>query len=196
MGFAYPEQVAGIYLTNIRSTPSRPYPGTKPLSAEESNILQSREKWFQSGGASYWHMQSTAPQTLAYGLNDSPVGLAAWILEKWRAWTDCGGRLEQRFTKDELLTNIMIYWVTQTINSSMRIYYEYQQNPWVLGPGEQVTIPCGMGAFVNQGSLREWAVRFYNIQHWTEFSSGGHFPAIEEPELLAKDLHAFFDQLS
>jgi hypothetical protein len=136
-------------------------------------------------------MQSTSPQTPAYALNDSPVGLASWILEKWRDWTDCNGDIETRFTKDELLTNIMIYWLTQTINSSMRIYYEYHQNPWILGPGERVMVPCGMASFPHEGSLREWAERFYNIQHWTDFERGGHFPAIEEPELLARDLTAF-----
>lgn len=190
LGFAYPEHIFGIYTSNIRGTPTKPYPGTPPLSAAESAMLQAREHWFQTG-ASYWHMQSTAPQTPAYALNDSPVGLASWILEKWRDWTDCDGDLEKRFTKDELLTNITIYWFTQTINSSMRLYYENHQNPWVLGPGERVMVPCGMGSFPHEGTLREWAERFFNIQHWTEFERGGHFPAIEEPELLARDLTDF-----
>src|SRR5205814_970064 len=81
------------------------------------------------------------PQTLAYGLNDSPVGLAAWIVEKWRTWSDCGGEVERRFTKDELLTTITIYWVTQTINSSTRLYYENQHNPWLLQPGQRLDVP-------------------------------------------------------
>lgn len=194
LGFAYPNHVMGIHTTSVTGgTPSKPYPGTRPLSQAESEVLEARAKWLNSEGA-YAHIQSTKPQTHSYGLNDSPVGLAAELVEKYRAWSDCNGDVEKRFSKDDLLTNITLYWVTQTISSSMRIYYEYSHNPWVLGPDERINVPCAVACFPKEMScpLREWAERFYNIQRWTNFSSGGHFPASEEPRLLAEDLRAFF----
>jgi hypothetical protein len=154
-------------------------------------MIENRKKWLETGGG-YWAVQSQTPQTLAYGLNDSPIGLAAWILEKWRAWSDCDGNLENSFTKDELLTNITIYWVTQTINSSMRLYYEYTKSPWVLGAHEKITVPCGVAALPGEGCVREWGERFYNIQYWKEYSYGGHFPALENPEIPVTELRNFF----
>lgn len=192
LGFAYPDSVLGIHINSVRGgTPSKPYPGTRPASAAEAQIIAKRERWLETEGA-YTHIQSTKPQTHAYGLNDSPVGLAAELIEKWRDWSDCNGNIENRFTKDELLTNITLYWITQTINSSMRIYYEYDKNPWLLAPHEKVEIPVAVASFPGENSLREWAERFYNIQHWTEFSQGGHFPAMEVPELLVKDIRDAF----
>ncbi|HEX5441365.1 MAG TPA: epoxide hydrolase, partial [Ktedonobacterales bacterium] len=141
--------------------------------------------------------QSTRPQTLAYGLNDSPAGLAAWIVEKFRAWSDCGGDIASRFTRDELLTNITIYWVTQTINSSIRMYYEYDHSSLPAPTGERIAVPCGVALTTEavDRAPREWAERTYNIQRWTELPRGGHFLALEEPELLAHELRAFFRAL-
>lgn len=194
LGFAYPKHVIGIHTTSVTGgTPSEPHPNTSPLSDAELENRKKRAKWFEEEGA-YAHIQSTKPQTLAYALNDSPLGLAAQLVEKYRAWSDCDGDVEKRFSKDELLTSITLYWITQTIGSSMRIYYEYRNNPWVLKPDEHIKVPCAVACFPKEMSypLREWAERFYNIQRWTSFNKGGHFAAFEEPYLLAEDLRDFF----
>jgi pimeloyl-ACP methyl ester carboxylesterase len=196
LGYAYPQRLIGIHVTSM--TRPTPYlgPGSRPLSAAEKAYLEQREAWLQAEGG-YSHIQGTKPQTLAYGLNDSPAGLAAWIVEKYRTWSDCDGEVERRFTKDELLTTITIYWATQTINSSMRLYYETQRHPWALQQGERIGVPSAMAVFPREISRppREWGERSYNVQRWTEMPRGGHFAALEEPELLAEDLRAFFRPL-
>jgi len=130
-------------------------------------------------------------------LTDAPAGLAAWIVEKFRAWSDCDGDVERRFSKDELLTNIMIYWVTGTINSSMRAYYENSQTSPPLQPGQRIDVPAGLALFPKDLPLppREWAERGLRVRRWTEMPRGGHFAAWEEPELLADDIRAFFRPL-
>jgi pimeloyl-ACP methyl ester carboxylesterase len=117
----YPERVIGIHLTDVGYPTGREHPIT--MSEAERKFLGFTQQWLYTEGG-YMIVQSTKPQTLAYGLTDSPVGLAAWILAKFRSWSDCGGNVESRFTKDELLTNIMIYWLTGTIGSSFRMYLE------------------------------------------------------------------------
>ena len=131
---------------------------------------------------------------MAYGLNDSPVGLAAWIVEKYRTWSDCGGDVEKSYTKDELLTIVTIYWVTQTISSSTRMYFENQKNLWIMEKDQKVPAPAGMAMFPQEISKppREWGERSYDVRRWTEMASGGHFAALEEPQLLAEEVRAFF----
>ena len=146
----------------------------------------------------YAALQSTKPQTPAYALNDSPAGLAAWILEKFRAWSDCDGDLDASYTKDELLTNITIYWITQTIGSSFRMYYEPgDSGEWGEANEEKSDVPTGVAIFPKDivPAPREFGERVFNIQRWTEMSRGGHFAALEEPELLAEDIRAFFHSL-
>ena len=135
----------------------------------------------------------TKPQTLAYALNDSPVGLAAWIVEKLRAWSDCDGDVERRFTKDELLTNITIYWLTETIGSSFRLYHDAAEIP-LDQHARRVEVPCGVAVFARDIAIppRSWAERTSNVVRWTEIPTGGHFAAFEEPERYADDLRAFF----
>ena len=149
----------------------------------------------------YALIQSTKPQSLAQGLNDSPAGLAAWIVEKFRGWSDCGGKLESRFTKDELLTNIMLYWVTQTIGPSFLTYYDYANASalaWMKEGMKKLAgsskVPAAFTIFPKDISHppREWAERFFNVQRWTEMPSGGHFAAMEEPELLVEDMREWF----
>jgi pimeloyl-ACP methyl ester carboxylesterase len=196
LGFAYPQHLIGIHVTSI----TRPTPflgtGSQPLSAAEQAFLAQRQAWLEAEGG-YSHIQGTKPQTLSYGLNDSPAGLAAWIVEKYRTWSDCNGDVESRFTKDELLTTITIYWVTQTINASTRLYYETQRQPWELKHNERITVPTGMAVFPKEISRppREWGERSFNIQRWTEMPSGGHFAALEEPQRLVDDIRAFFRPL-
>jgi pimeloyl-ACP methyl ester carboxylesterase len=139
-------------------------------------------------------MQRTNPQTAAYGLNDSPAGLAAWILEKFRDWSDCEGDPYRRFTRDELLGNVTLYWMTETISSSFRLYYEGRLAPLHFAEGERVRVPCGIAHFPKEAPFppRQWVERGYDVRRWTEMPRGGHFAAAEEPELLAEDLRGFF----
>ncbi len=148
----------------------------------------------------YSAIQSTKPQTLGYGLNDSPAGLAAWVLEKWRSWADCRGDPEVRFTRDFLLTIVTLYWVTETIMSSMRDYFDNRWSGVTLGREDFVDVPTAVAVFANhfvpEGTPpREWAGRLYNVRRWTPMPSGGHFAPAEEPRLLARDIAAFFAEL-
>ena len=196
LGLSHGDKVIGIHTTS--TTSPTPYLGTgsRELSEAENKMLKQREQWLADEGG-YSHIQSTKPQTLSYGLNDSPVGLAAWIVEKYRRWSDCEGDVETRFTKDELLTTITIYWATQSINSSTRLYYEAFSKPWNLGENEKIQVPVAIAAFPNENTvpLREWSERSYNVQHWTDMPAGGHFAALEEPEKLVEDIRHFFKGL-
>jgi pimeloyl-ACP methyl ester carboxylesterase len=196
LGRFHADVVAGIHIGSVDLDWQEPHPKESELSEAERDYLKRVARWKKEEGA-YSEIQGTYPQTAAYGLNDSPVGLAAWIVEKFRAWSDCRGDVESRFSKDVLLTNIMIYWVTETMNSSMRRYYESRHNPAPnpLKLGERIETPTAIAMFPGEKDLvvpREWAERSYNIQRWTDMPSGGHFPALEEPKLLLEDLRTFF----
>lgn len=138
-------------------------------------------------------MQATQPQTLGFALNDSPVGLAAWLVDKYRDWSDCDGVVERRFSRDELLTFVSLYWFTQTIASSCRIYLEGRRAPLAFQKGERIAIPCGVLRLVKEEPMppRAWVERAYNIVRWTEQPTGGHFAAWEEPEIFATDVREF-----
>jgi len=191
LALARPDLVVGIHLTDAGyPTADRP-----DLSVAERRYLDAVRDWSAREGA-YALLQATKPQTLAYGLTDSPAGLAAWIVEKYRAWSDCGGDVERRFSKDELLTTVMIYWVTETINSSVRLYDENRRIP-PLAPERRSDVPVGVAIFPKDLALppREWAERSLRVERWTEMPRGGHFAAMEEPALLVEDLRAFFRPL-
>jgi pimeloyl-ACP methyl ester carboxylesterase len=191
LGFAYAEPVVGIHLNMV---PVAPHPSERAdLSAAEVAFLNEAEH-FRLEETGYQWIQGTKPQTLAFALNDSPVGLAAWITEKFYTWTDCHGDLESRLTKDDLLTNIMLYWVTRTINSSFWLYYQMRHHPWRLGRGERLTVPTAVAAFPRE-IMRpppEWVARVCNVQRWTAMLAGGHFAALEEPHALVEDIRAFY----
>jgi pimeloyl-ACP methyl ester carboxylesterase len=197
LGLGYPDNLIGLHLNYIPGS-YKPHlsSASRNLTAAETAFIQSQEDWIQAEGG-YGHIQGTKPQTLAFGLNDSPVGLAAWIIEKFRDWSDCDGEVERRFTKDELLTNVMIYWVTQTIDSSARLYYEGRRRPLHFKEGDFINAPCGVARFLKEAPFppKEWVERCYNLQRWTEMSSGGHFAAMEEPDLLVEDIRSFFRPL-
>jgi pimeloyl-ACP methyl ester carboxylesterase len=194
LGYLYPENLLGIHLNYIPGS-YKPYlgPGSPELSESERIFLDEQEQWYQEEGG-YAHIQRTKPQTLAYGLNDSPAALAAWIAERFRDWSDCDGEVERRFTKDELLTNVTIYWATETIYSSTRLYYEAKNRPLHFKQDDGIEVPCGVLRLAKEAPFppREWVERFYNVQRWTVIPWGGHFAAMEEPELLAEDIRAFF----
>jgi pimeloyl-ACP methyl ester carboxylesterase len=190
LGFAFPESVAGIHLNMV---PVAPHASERAnLSAAEEAFLQATDAW-RAEEAGYQWMQGTKPQTLAYALSDSPVGLAAWITEKFYSWTDCQGEIERRVSKDDLLTNIMLYWVTGTINSSFWLYYQMRHHPWRLGRGERIRVPTAVAAFPHEifQPPQEWVARVCNLQRWTPMAGGGHFAALEEPEALVGDIRAF-----
>lgn len=193
LGMRHADRVLGIHLNYIPGS-YRPYlePETV-LQPEEEEFIESGARWYQNSGA-YAHLQGTRPQTAAYGLNDSPAALAAWILEKFRDWSDCDGDLYRRFSRDELLTNVTLYWMTETIHSSFRLYYEGRKAPLQLGRDDFVRVPCGIARFPKEEPFppRPWIERGYNVQHWTNMPRGGHFAAAEEPALLAEDIRAFF----
>jgi microsomal epoxide hydrolase len=193
LAFNDPASVIGIHLTDIgfQATMNMDPSSLTPVEQEYMGAMQQR--FFQEGG--YVMIQSTKPQTLAYGLTDSPVGLAAWIIEKFYGWSDIDGELEHIYTKDELLTNIMIYWVTQTINPSIRSYYEESHTP-SFQSGQRVEVPVAMALFPKDTPPpRALAERSLHIERWTEMPRGGHFPALEQPEALAEDLRAFYRSL-
>jgi len=194
LGVAYPERLAGIHV-NLLSL-RRDLPRPKDPTPEERTYLDDLGAWLREETGYQW-IQGTKPQTLAFGLTDSPAGLAAWIVEKFRAWSDCGGDVERRFTKDELLTNITLYWVTSAINSSFWPYYARYHSPWPIGDGQRVEVPTAYAAFPKEivRPPRSWAERVYNIRRWTVMPAGGHFAALEEPGALVDDLRAFFRDL-
>jgi pimeloyl-ACP methyl ester carboxylesterase len=189
----HPASVIGIHLTDIGFQATMNLDPSSLTPVEQEYLRAKQQRFFQEGG--YVMIQSTKPQTLAYGLSDSPVGLAAWIIEKFYGWSDIDGALERTYTKDELLTNIMIYWVTQTINSSLRFYYEESHAP-SLKTGQRVEVPVALALFPKDTPApRALAERTLRIERWTEMPRGGHFPALEEPELLVEDLRAFYRSL-
>ena len=197
LALANPELLIGIHLTDVGFPREIAFPPdlSNPSPAEQQ-FLGSVQRWFMQEGA-YAMLQSTKPQTLAFGLNDSPVGLAAWIVEKFRAWSDCGGDIEQRFSKEELLNNIMIYWVTETISSSAHLYFEDSHAAPQLKQGQYIEVPAGVATFPKDLTLppRELGERFLRVQRWTQMPRGGHFAALEEPRLLVDDMRVFFNDL-
>jgi pimeloyl-ACP methyl ester carboxylesterase len=195
MALQDPERMIGIHLSYLEGF--EPGPGSRSLSEPELTYLEDMRGWLEAE-TGYSKIQRTKPQTLAYGLNDSPAGLASWILEKWRSWADSGGDLDGRFSRDFLLTLVTIYWVTQTMTTSMRDYSDSYQDEGLIGP-EFLDVPTGVAVFshnfVSEGvPPREWAERLYNVQRWTLMPSGGHVAAAEEPELLARDIAKFFGE--
>jgi pimeloyl-ACP methyl ester carboxylesterase len=189
----HPGRITGIHLNYIPGSYRPDLTSGAVIRPEEERFLHGTEQWEQDFGA-YSHIQYRTPQTAAVGLNDSPAGLAAWILEKFRDWADCDGNLEKRFTWDELLANITLYWMTETIHSSCRLYFEQRNAPLHLEAGERIVVPCGIAHFPKEAPFppRTWIERGYNIEHWTEMATGGHFAAMEEPEALATDIRTFF----
>jgi pimeloyl-ACP methyl ester carboxylesterase len=192
-----PKRVAGIHLNYIPGSydPPRAVDGSD-LVPEEREFLASRDKWLDLEGA-YGHIQGTKPETAAYALNDSPAGLCAWIAEKFRDWSDWRTTPDDAISRDTLLTNISIYWFTQTIASSMRLYWEGRRRPVKFAPGQRVTVPVGVARFAKEEPMppRKWVQRGYNVTRWNEFPNGGHFAALEQPETLAQDIRDFFRPL-
>jgi microsomal epoxide hydrolase len=192
----YPDRLIGLHSNMVLAGPPADEEQRARVGEEENTARVERGAYMQNERA-YQQIQGTKPQTLGYGLNDSPAGLAAWIVEKFHGWTDmpqgADGYLDNHFSKDELLTNISIYWFTQTITSSTRIYYENSKNP-VQNPITYIDVPTGASIFPAEIFItpRAWAEAAYDIRHWTVMPQGGHFAALEEPQLYLNDLRDFF----
>jgi epoxide hydrolase len=188
LGVIVPEHLIGVHLNMLL-----PYvpDGQDDLTDDERERAE-RLRRFRTTGSGYGAIQSTRPQTLAYGLTDSPAGQLAWIVEKFGEWTD-GDSPDDAVDRDQLLTNVMLYWLTGTAGSSARLYYEAARSgSW--GPPAPSAAPTGVAVFPAEIArpVRRFADRFNNIVHWTEFDRGGHFAAMEEPDLLVGDVRAFF----
>lgn len=188
---SHPEALAGIHLLAI-ADPVGYDPAT--LTPPERAYLDSVAAWTAEEGG-YQHQQSTRPLTLSYGLADSPAGLLAWLVEKYRAWSDCGGDLSSRFSDDFILTQASLYWFTRTISTSLRPYYEYARH--LTRRVERVEIPTALAVLPADLARppRSRAERTYHVTRYTRMPRGGRFAAHEEPELLAGDLTAFFRTL-
>ncbi len=196
LGFADPEHCAGVHLNMAVARPPRGGDPRAGLSEAELAGVQAFGE-FKRNETGYQAIQGTKPQTLGYGLNDSPAGLAGWIVEKFRTWGDTDGDVESQFTRDELLTNITIYWVTQSITSSARLYCESMRNGTFGTADRRLEVPTGVALFPREiyHPPRAWVEGCYNVTRWTEMPAGGHFAALEEPALLADDVRAFFRTL-
>jgi microsomal epoxide hydrolase len=195
LGYAHAERMIGIHLNlmPLRRDPSMVADPTP----EERRYLDELAAWLKEETGYQW-IQGTRPQTLAFGLTDSPAGLAAWIVEKFRAWSDCGGDVEAVFTKNQLLANIGLYWFTGAIGSSFWPYYARMHGPWPIPEGATVDVPTGYSEFPREilRPPRSLAARtFTDIRRWSVMARGGHFAALEQPDALAQEVRAFFRPL-
>ncbi|WP_328467128.1 epoxide hydrolase family protein [Streptomyces sp. NBC_00448] len=190
LGLDHPERVVAVHRTDA---------GVPVFGGDPAELAPEERAWFDSvaawGGAegAYAAMHRTKPQTAAFGLTDSPAGLAAWIVEKLRSWSDCGGDIERSYTKDEILTNVTLYWLTGTIGSSMRMYGANGAIP-PAQLARRVEVPSGFSLFPGDIARppRAWLDRTANVAYVNELPRGGHFAAFEEPELYAEELRTFF----
>ena len=196
LAFNYPDRLIGLHSNMMLAGPPTDREQRADVTQAEETARAARGAYMQNERA-YQQIQGSKPQTLGYGLNDSPTGLAAWIVEKFHGWTDmpqgATGYLDNHFTKDELLTNIAIYWFTGTITSSTRIYYENSKTP-IETPLGFINVPTGAAIFPAEIFVtpRAWAEAAYDLRHWSVMSEGGHFAALEKPDLYLNDLQIFF----
>ncbi len=190
LALAHPDRIAGIHLNFIPGSFSTAHEPSE-LTEEERAALSRRATWADREGG-YGHVQGTKPQTLAYALNDSPMGLLAWLAEKFQAWSD--GGIGAAVSVDEVLTTACIYWFTQTIGSSMRLYWETRRRPLHFAQDQRALPPCAVARFPGEAPLpaQSHVARAYNLVRWRDMPKGGHFAALEQPLLLAEDVAAFF----
>lgn len=195
LGHRYAERMIGIHLNFLAVRRDlNPAPDLPP----DERRFQTELAAFLKEETGYQWIQGTRPQTLAFGLTDSPVGLAAWLVEKFRAWTDCNGDVESALSRDEMLADISLYWFTGAIGSSFWPYYARMHGPWPIPAGETIDVPTGYVEFPKEilRPPRALAARTYtDIRRWTVESNGGHFAALERPEVMAREIRAFFEPL-
>jgi pimeloyl-ACP methyl ester carboxylesterase len=196
LGYAHPEKLIGIHVNLLSVRRERDTTATA-ATPEEERYYDEMAVWLREE-TGYSAIQGTKPQTLAFGLTDSPAGLAAWIVEKFRTWSDCGGDVESVFTRDQLLANVSFYWFTGAIGSSFFPYYYRLHRPWPIPEGRTIDVPTGYAEFPREilRPPRSVAARTYsNLRRWTTMPRGGHFAAMEQPEALAREVQEFFQPL-
>jgi pimeloyl-ACP methyl ester carboxylesterase len=197
MAFDAPDAVAALHLNTPGVVPPPASFDDPPMSETEMQYAGMAQKWLLRG-AFHLLAQGAASDALAPAFNDSPAGLAAWLVDKYRRWSDCDGDVERRFSKDDICDLLTIYWATETITSSMRTYAAEARDRWRFQPGERVGVPTAVADFPAEITRppREWVERnFSDLRRWTTFDRGGHFAAFEEPQLLAEDLNVFLAEL-
>jgi microsomal epoxide hydrolase len=195
LGIVDAEHVVGVHLNTLLTLPpSDPVEAAALTDADRARLDQLVRAEPEMSG--YAKIQGTRPQTLAYALTDSPVGQLGWIVEKFMEWTDSTDAPEDAVPRDLLLTNVMLYWLTRTAGSSANIYYE-RSHPTAVAPPRRLTVPVGVAVFGHDvaAPVRRLAERDHDIVHWSEFDRGGHFAAMEEPDLFTADLRTFFGRL-
>ena len=197
LGHKYADRLIGVHLTLAAAT-MPPYPTPDDFAPEERD-WGAKFATFMTQGNGYMQIQRTRPQTIAFAMHDSPVGLAAWMIDKRRAWSDCGGDVEAVFSKDDLITNAMLYWLTDTYASSARHYYEARPERMVPVHDRQPPVEAPTALLQFKGDVwlqpRKWAERYYNLKRWTVAERGGHFAPMEQPDVLIEDIRAFFATL-
>jgi microsomal epoxide hydrolase len=196
LGYAHADRMIGIHINLMMAAGRDPAAFPNP-NEEERRYLGDLAQWTREETGYQW-IQGTRPQTLAFGLTDSPVGLAAWIVEKFRAWSDCGGDVERAISRDRMLADIALYWFTGAIGSSFWPYYARLHGTAMLPPGDTIKVPTGYAQFPREilKPPRSAAARvFTDIRRWSVMPKGGHFAALEQPELLAGEVRAFFREL-
>ena len=194
IGQSYPASVCGIHVNLLFAPRDATVGATTP---EEEQYFEKLRHWLKEE-TGYQQIQGTKPQTLAFALTDSPAGLAAWIAEKFRSWSDCDGVPENAISRDRMLANIALYWFTGAIGSSFWPYYGRHHAAWPIGPTNPVTVPTGYAAFPKEIIVppRSIAEKSYtNIQRWTVMKKGGHFAAMEQPAALTEEIQQFFKPL-
>jgi pimeloyl-ACP methyl ester carboxylesterase len=197
MAFDAPQRAAALYVFTPGTLPPSAQLAEPPLDEAERAFIEEGLRWRRRKGH-HMLIQSTVPDIVSTGLNDSPAGLAAYLVEKYRSWSDCGGDVERRFSKDELCDYLTMYWATGTIASSMRLYWGERADRWRPAEGETVDVPAAAGVFPAEivNPPRQWTARLLtDLRRWTELPRGGHFAAHEEPELLADELLTFLAEL-
>jgi microsomal epoxide hydrolase len=193
MAFDSPRTVAAVHVNAVSVLPAPGDLAEPPLSEAEQAYVESGSRWRRREGF-HLFLHSAAPDAVGVAFNDSPAGLAAWLVDKYRRWSDCEGQVERRFSKDQLCDFLTMYWVTGTIASSMRLYLGERRDRWRLAPGERIGPPAAAADFPAEivRAPRDWAERiFSDLRRWTEMPRGGHFAAFEEPRLLADDVVEF-----
>jgi microsomal epoxide hydrolase len=187
-----PERLVGLHLTTVVAPPQ----ASAPLSTGERADLR-RQQHVRDREMAYQALQATKPDALAVALGDSPAGLAAWLVDKYRSWSDCDGDVERVFDRDHLLELCTLYWLTGTIGASMRLYFNTRASGRVPLAGGRVDAPTGCAIFARELTRppRRWAEAHYRIERWTTFPDGGHFPALERPSALVDELRSFFRPL-
>ncbi|MFI8379093.1 epoxide hydrolase family protein [Leeuwenhoekiella sp. NPDC079379] len=197
LALKYPLNLIGLHLNYISGSYTPFLEDGEQLTDKVVAFQKYASDW-ASKEAAYSYIQSTKPITIAFALNDSPIGLCAWIIEKFNSWSDNNGEIYSVFTKDELLANVTLYWITQTIHSSIRMYNENSKHPLKFDENDFINVPVGFAKFPKELPTppRSYIEKGFNITHWTEMPVGGHFAGMEQPDLLAKDIKVFFQEIA